>query len=65
MTVAELIEALQKFDPDTEVMMRRNTLTGTCTEVGWVEDTQYQFFGKVLPCAMIEALVDCDGTEEG
>lgn len=60
MKVSELIEALQEFDPDTEVMMRRNDLTGNCTEVGWVENTHYQFFGILIPCAMIEALVDCD-----
>lgn len=58
MTVSELIEELEKLDPDLDVMMTYNTLTSTCESVRRVEETEYQFFGKTIPCAMIRSVAD-------
>ena len=53
MTVKELIEKLECFDPDTEVMTKKTELSGNIGEVNSVRRDSYGFFGAAVPCVLL------------
>ena len=55
MTSSELIEALQKLPPDTEVYCRAGSNDiGSIWNPYAVEKSERAFFGKGIPCVIIE-----------
>lgn len=54
MTVRQLINRLKKHDPKKEVFLRTPTPTGNIAELERVEDSTYGFFGKDIPCIILD-----------
>lgn len=53
MTVRDLIEALEQFDSDVEVMMKPRNGAKNFSNVNKVEESTYGFFGRDIPCVLL------------
>ena len=53
MTVKELIEKLEGFNPNTEVMTKKAEIFGNIGEVHSVRNDSYAFFGSTIPCVLL------------
>lgn len=65
MKVKELIEKLQRADPDLEVFFRRPSVTGNICEVDKVEKDAYGFFGTKEPCIILDRFRPGDLNDAG
>lgn len=54
MTVKELINKLKEFPEDYEVFFRKPHFTGNIKEVDRVDKDFYNFFGKTIPCIILD-----------
>ena len=53
MTVGKLIEVLQKFDPEMDVITQKTDFVGNVGEVFSVKESSYKFFGRDIPCILL------------
>jgi hypothetical protein len=53
MKVKDLIRKLKKEDPEVEVLVRTRTCVGNVAYVRRVEKSTYGFFGKNIPCILL------------
>jgi hypothetical protein len=57
MILKDLIKKLQKLekkDPNLEVFLRMSNGIGNISHLEVVEDTTYGFFGKDVPCVILD-----------
>lgn len=54
MKVKELIKRLKSQNGEKEVFIRAQTLTGNIAEVDKIRKSTYGFFGKEIPCIILE-----------
>lgn len=54
MIIKELIEKLQKVDPELEVYFRSSHVCGNIKEVDKIELDTYGFFGESIPCIILD-----------
>ena len=63
MNVKELKEQLADLPDDMEVLFRRIApITGNVEYAGRAVRSEYGFFGKAIPCVIIEPMSDDDNT---
>ena len=53
MTVKELIKELEKYDPNLEVMTKKEEVFGNVGEVYNTKLDEYYFFGSPIKCVLI------------
>ena len=54
MTIGQLKEIINKIDDDTEIFIRNSVnFCGNIAELEQVELTAFEFFGKSIPCAIL------------
>lgn len=54
MTVKELKEILAQYPNELEVMTEKNDICGNIGEIHNVYEGSYGFFGKEIPCIILE-----------
>ena len=54
MTVKELKEILAQYPDELEVMTKKNNVCGNIGEIYNVNESSYGFFGKKIPCIILE-----------
>jgi hypothetical protein len=54
MTIKKLKEAIKDMPDDLDVFIRKNHITGNIEYAGVINMDTYGFFGKSVPCAIIE-----------
>jgi hypothetical protein len=57
MILKDLIKRLQKLeekDPEREVFLRMSNGIGNISSLEVIEDTTYGFFGKDVPCVILD-----------
>lgn len=54
MTIGEFKEIIKDVDDNVELCIRHKSLIGDVIEVSSAEVTTYGFFGKELPCVILD-----------
>ena len=54
MTVKELKEILVQYPDELEIMTKKNDICGNIGEIHSVNKSSYGFFGKEIPCIILE-----------
>ena len=54
MTVKGLKEILTQYPDELEVMTKKNNICGNIGEIHHVNESSYGFFGKEVPCIILE-----------
>lgn len=65
MKVKELIEKLQKADPELEIYFYAGHATGNIKTADFIEKSTYGFFGKAIPCLIIGRYENDDIDDHG
>lgn len=60
MIVKELIEELQKYPEDMEVMTKKTDFCGNIGNVYSVKQDSYGFFGADIPCILLTDEIEDD-----
>ena len=56
MTVGELMKELSKYPENLEVMTKKHNITGNIGFIDVISNDSYAFFGKDIPCLILEDL---------
>jgi hypothetical protein len=62
MKVRELIKLLQSLPEDVEVFYRSHHQTGNIKSVDRIEEDTYGFFGKNIPCVILDQ--ECENEDD-
>lgn len=65
MKVKELIEKLQKADPELKIYFYAGHITGNIKSADYIENSTYGFFGEAIPCLIIGRYENSDIDDHG